>query len=138
MLAVLPRQAPNTKQCELLIFQAPGNLHNLGARYAEEALQAWGIACLALPAELGVPEMMSEIERWKPAWVGFSCALPDMVEACAPVCRALRDAGYRGGLILAGQAIRRGSQVARVEAAIACPTLTEVRGLVFQTRAKSA
>jgi len=106
-LALLPHARGPQGPVDLLIFQAPGNRHDLGPRFACEVLRADGVRCEAVLPELPLADMLAEVRKHEPRWVGWSCALPEMVESCRVIASELRAAGFRGGVMVSGQAIRR-------------------------------
>lgn len=83
--------APLSRPLDLLIFQAPGNVHTLGPRIAAHVLAARGLSVEAIVPALPLQEMVEQVQRLRPRSVGFSCALPDAVPAAREVIARLRE-----------------------------------------------
>ncbi len=89
-LGLVPAPAGSRPPLDLLIFQAPGNLHPLGARIAARRLAAQGVAVEALVPELPEAEMEQLVRELAPRCVGFSCARQGDVERAVDVITRLR------------------------------------------------
>lgn len=107
MMALLHRPAPLGTPLDILIVQAPGNRHALGPQMAARVLLAKGIAAEAAAPNMPVVEIARLLRERKPSWLGISCALPGMVEDARRLAAELIAAGFRGRVMLSGQALRR-------------------------------
>lgn len=126
MLAHFEVEAGPPEDLDILIVPAPGNRHCLGPRIAEQVLLAAGVRARCIVPELPVDDLAVRVARHRPSWVGFSCALPRMVEPSLKVAAQLVDRGYPGRFMLSGQALRRYPYVPGVGSlATVCLTLEE-------------
>ena len=66
-------------------------------------------------------------------WLGFSCALPQMVEASLALHTSLVASGHHGRTIVSGQAVRRHPEAWRGRGVLVCPTLADALS-VLQAR----
>lgn len=107
MLSLFEVEAGTAEDLDILIVPAPGNLHCLGPRIAEQVLLAAGVGARCIVPELPVDDLARRIDRHNPSWIGFSCALPPMIEASLNVAARLADRGFSGRFMLSGQALRR-------------------------------
>lgn len=132
MLALLELPpADATLPLDLLIVAAPGSRHNLGMRIAEKILLARDVRVLAIAEELPVAEVLRIAVDRNAAWVGFSCSLPLMVQAAVDVGAQLKHGGYRGRVLLSGQAVRQSPAEWTFLETPLCPTIDDARDLVL-------
>ena len=124
---------PSEPPLDLLLLQAPDNLHTVGVRVAEQVLSGRGLRCRAVQAPLGAAEIMQLCAEHQPAWLGFSCALPQMVEASLALHTSLVASGHHGRTIVSGQAVRRHPEAWRGRGVLVCPTLADALS-VLQAR----
>lgn len=127
VVTLVERPPAREPPLDLLILQAPGNRHELGARVAEQVLVAAGVRAEAIVPELPPDDLVALVHARAPLHVGFSCALPDMVDAASEVATRLVRGGYRGGVFLSGQALRRAPGAFRPPHATICLTVEEAR-----------
>lgn len=137
-VALLPEAAKQAPGLDLLIVQAPGNLHDLGGRIAERVLGEAGLRCLALRPSMPLAELLARISALRPRWVGFSCALPRSLDAVRSAADALRGAGYEGGLMASGQAFRRPGAPDRCDELIVCRTVADACAWLRRPEAAAA
>lgn len=133
VFALLPPPPPEPEHVELLIFQAPGNRHELGPLLAERVLSEAGIGCRAFVPDLSADELLALTRKHTPRWVGFSCALPQDVEPTRALIASLRAGGYLGQVMISGQAIRRGGSEWG-PGVIVCRTVDEARAVITAGR----
>ncbi len=129
----LPSLPAEAAPLELLIFQAPGNRHELGPLFAERVLREAGVNCRAFVPDLPAAEVLALTRRHAPRWVGFSCALPQAVAPTRELLAALRADGYRGRALISGQAVRRGGSDWGTELVV-CRTVDEARTIICDAR----
>ena len=135
MLAFVERPSAPEGPLDLLILQAPGNRHVLGPRLAEHVLLDAGIRVEAVVPELPPDEIVALVRTRAPSWVGFSCALPETVDAARDIAAKLGADGYRGRVLLSGQALRRSPETWQSsDTATICLTLGYARELVLRHR----
>ena len=132
VLALLERAGATKEPLDLLIFQAPGNQHDLGPRIAEQVLLERGVRVRACSSELPFELAARLCVEQKPRFIGFSCALPSMVQGALHMASELRSRGFGGGVILSGQALRRHPETFRDSGATVCTTLEQAQALVGQ------
>jgi len=133
MLALFEVEALPEEGLDLLIVPAPGNLHCLGPRIAEQVLLGAGVPARCIVPELPVDDLVLRIERHRPSWIGFSCAMPRMVQPSLDVAARLADRGFPGRFMLSGQAFRRFPYVHCDESlATVCLTLDEARARMLE------
>lgn len=129
---------PEEEDLDILIVPAPGNRHYLGPRIAEQALLAAGIRARCIVPELPIDDLVLRIARHRPSWIGFSCALPPMIERSLDVAAKLVERGFSGRFLLSGQALRRRLYApGDVSIATVCLTIEEARALVQAERSTS-
>lgn len=91
---------------DLLLLPAPGNVHFLGTHLVALALGAEGFDVRTERKALAAEKLDERIRAENPWAIGFSCALPTMVESALQECERLRQNGFRGRLLLGGLACR--------------------------------
>ncbi len=133
MLAMLDSATAIPAPLDLLIVQARANRHDLGPRMAAQALATHGIST-QVASTLTVDDLLQLSRELQPAWIGFSCALPENVESALEAMSRLLDAGYRGGLILSGQALRRHPTGWVGRGAEVCLTIEDALELILRGR----
>jgi len=109
LLPPLPLEESASGPLELLMFQAPGNHHDLGLQFAERVLREGGVTCRAFVPELPVDEVLALTRQHAPRWLGFSCARTESMEPTRALIDQLRADGFMGGVLISGQAVRRGA-----------------------------
>lgn len=119
---------PGAAPLDLLIVQAPGNAHTIGARFAAAVLAARGLAVRAVVEPLAADAIVALAGELEPAAIGVSCALPDHVARAAELVAALRPRVDRP-LFLSGHALRAGDVATPPDVAVAVE-LDEVERLV--------
>jgi methanogenic corrinoid protein MtbC1 len=107
LLPPLPLEESASRPLELLMFQAPGNQHDLGLQFAERVLRENGVNCRAFVPELPAAEVLALTRQHAPRWLGFSCAMAESVEPLRALIDQLRGDGFTGGVLISGQAVRR-------------------------------
>lgn len=132
-LAALPPPPPLEEgaRIELLGLMAPGNRHTVGLRLAEYVLRTQGVHCEAFFPDLPLDEIITLVRDAAPAWIGFSCAQPHMVEAVLSMVPVLRDSGFEGSVMLSGQAVRREPHRWRSSGVTICLTLDEAVAVIY-------
>lgn len=125
MLAFVGPAPPAADPLDLVILMAPGNRHELGPRVAEQALLEHGLQVLTVVPELPIEDAAALLAARRTRWVGFSCALAAHVEDALDAADALFAHGFRGGVILSGQALRRTPTLPRASRAVVCLTITD-------------
>ncbi len=133
MLAMLDSAAAIPGALDLLIVQARGNRHELGPRMAAQALADHGISA-HVASERAVHDLLRLSRERQPAWIGFSCALPEHVESALEAMSQLAHAGFQGGVILSGQALRRHPTAWVGRGAEVCLTIEDARELILRGR----
>ncbi len=106
---------------DMLIFQTPGNLHTVGARFAAHALGARGLAVQAHVGDLPLDEMLALVRERRPRMVGLSCALPASIDVAVALILRLREPlvpALQPRFILSGMAFRLGGKPREVPAGI--------------------
>lgn len=132
MLALMELPPTDTSApLDLLIVAAPGSRHTLGLRIAEKVLLADQIRVLAIAEELPVAEVLRLALDRRAAWVGFSCSLAPMVDAALEVADELKRGGYRGNVLLSGQAVRQQQLADTYARTHLCPTIDNARELIL-------
>jgi methanogenic corrinoid protein MtbC1 len=134
MSTVAPSEPPKSAALDLVIFQAPGNRHDVGARMAERALRARGFAVQAVVDDLSTEQMLAIAAAREPAWIGFSCALLQDVVAARERIAALRAAGFGGRILISGQAVRRAPHNGAASDLSVCTTVNEAAALLRSSR----
>ena len=77
----LAANMPPEPPIDLLILEAPGETHTLGALFAAHALSRRGVSVEVDVSDLGVEESVDKARRLRPRVIGFSCAVPWLVPA---------------------------------------------------------
>lgn len=136
MMALLdrPPAPPPEEPLDILIVQAPGNRHEIGAQMAAHLLLAEGIAADAVVPDLPVGEIATLLRERKPAWLGISCSLPGMVEDARRLGEELVAGGFRGRVMLGGQALRRAPDAWADLGLSVCLTVLDARMLIAPRR----
>ncbi|MEO8620595.1 MAG: B12-binding domain-containing protein [bacterium] len=96
---------------DLIIFQAPGNIHTLGPRFAAKILAARGLSVESFVPALPLGEMVGLIVDGGPRTVGFSCSLPDSVSVACDLIEKLQarpEPVFKCRYIVSGHAFRMG------------------------------
>jgi methanogenic corrinoid protein MtbC1 len=137
MLAMIDRPMPPEGPLELLIVNAPGNRHQLGARIAELALLGAGIRARAIAPGRPIPELLALVAAHRPAWVGLSCALPYQLPQACEAATQLSAAGHAGRVILSGGALRCSSGARPEIDAHVCVTIEQARDLIMGDRERA-
>ncbi len=110
VFSMLEPAPPQPGPPDLLLLQAPGNLHTLGARVAGRVLAARGGSVRVVVPELPLDEVADLARDLRPRLVGFSCALPSMVAPTVEFVARLRERlepGLRCRYVLGGFAFRQ-------------------------------
>ena len=128
VLSFLPRPRAPIAPLDLLLFVAPGNLHDLGIRFFERVVTDAGFSCRAIVPELPLQEIRALIQTHAPRWVGFSCGLPGSVE---PARRLARELGLER-VMLGGQAFRASPAAWEINDAHVCVTIDHAIALLSQ------
>jgi methanogenic corrinoid protein MtbC1 len=115
---------------DILIVQAPGNRHEVGPRLAERVLLSRGVSARAIARELERDELIRLVERYSPAWLGISCALPQAIDGAIELTSMLRASGFTGGVMISGQAVRRNLDLPAPPGIELCRTLDEAAALI--------
>ena len=131
MLAMLDSPTPIPGPLDLLIVQARGNRHELGPRMVAQALAEHGIR-VQVASALTVHDLLQLSRELQPAWIGFSCALPEHVESALEATSQLAQAGFQGGVLLSGQALRRDPTAWVGRGAEVCLTIEDARELILR------
>jgi methanogenic corrinoid protein MtbC1 len=131
VLALFERAGTASGPLDLLILQAPGNHHDLGPRIAEQLLVERGVRARAVVDELPRTFLIRLCLELKPRFVGFSCAVFAAIESALSLASELHASGFRGGVILSGQAFRRHPQVFHEPGLHVCTTVEQARQLVL-------
>jgi methanogenic corrinoid protein MtbC1 len=134
MLALLERPRAPAGRLDILILLAPGNRHELGPRVAEHVLLASGIRALAIVPDLPSSDAVRLARDHDPVWIGFSCALPHMIERAREVATTVAEAGFHGRILLSGQALRRPVDAWSDLGAVVCATIDEAREAILAGR----
>ncbi len=137
MLVLLEGEAAPRENLDILLVPAPGNRHYLGPRIAEQVLLSAGIRARCIVPELPIQDLAARVAKHRPAWVGFSCALPETVESSLQLAAGLVERGFAGRFMLSGQALRRNpDMVQHNPLATVCLTLEEARKRVLEARTR--
>jgi methanogenic corrinoid protein MtbC1 len=110
VFSMLEPPPPRPGPPDLLLLQAPGNLHTLGARIAGQVLAARGVSVRVVVPDLPLHEVADLARELRPRRVGFSCALPSMVAPTVEFIARLRERlepGLRCRYVLGGFAFRQ-------------------------------
>ncbi len=135
MMAAVPRLIAPPGPLELLIVQAPGNRHVIGAHIAEQSLLDHGVIAQSVPGSPSVESVEELIRQRAPRWLGFSCALPHMIDGALEMADKLVARGYRGGVMLSGQAVRRTPAITSPIGVELCLTVGDAGRLIQRSRA---
>lgn len=119
--------AATNPRTDLLLLAAPGNHHLLGLRIASLCLAEEGLAVEHVVPELPAAEVVALTVQRAPRWVGFSCSLPEHVASAVQLAQALEQAGFRGHVMLGGQALRRDPSLAGGSGLTVCLTVEAAR-----------
>jgi methanogenic corrinoid protein MtbC1 len=119
---LLPAAPMPSGGLDLLIFQTPGNAHDIGPRFAARSLAARGLQVLAFVPSLPLEEMVAQARYFRPKVIGFSCALPASVSVALELIARIREAlapELAPRFVLSGFAFRMGgAPAAALEAGV--------------------
>ena len=91
VFSMLPTAARRQPPIDLVIFQAPGNAHTVGPRFAAQVLAARGLSAEAIVEGLPFEEMVEIAQQLRPRHLGLSCAMPQAVPVAADLIVRLRE-----------------------------------------------
>lgn len=75
---------------DLLLLQAPGNAHLLGPQFAARLLANAGLSVEVVVPAIPFEEIVVLAQQLRPRAIGFSCALPESIQAANAVITKLR------------------------------------------------
>ena len=125
---------------DMAIFQAPGNSHTLGPRFAARVLAARGLSVEAVVPALPVAEIVALVRDLRPRAIGLSCALPAAATAAMDLVTSLREAlepELRCRYFLSGMALRTGAWTSDPSTLRGVEVVTELDGLARELRASA-
>jgi hypothetical protein len=112
VFALVPPPRPCAATIDLLILQAPGNLHTLGPRFAARVLSERSLSVVLADPVASFEQIVSLAALHRPRAIGISCAQPCDVRAARALVERLRGRlATACRYVLAGYALRTGNQI---------------------------
>jgi len=123
---------------DLLLLQAPGNIHVLGAQFAARLLAQLGVSVEVVARHMPVEQIVVLAQQLRPRAIGFSCAMPASVQAANEVIATLKtqlEPGLNARYLLSGFAFRQGAghELPPVDAGIEVVVDVEALGRSLKT-----
>lgn len=100
--------APEPRCCDVLLVNAPGNVHTLGVRIGELYAQTHGIDVVAVTPGIPVAEIAALAARLQPRVIGISASMVDHLPALNELAEVLEAdrSGEGPRLVLGGRVVK--------------------------------